>query len=153
VPTTTAWLDDDGAWRTTLRGRAVLADSRIDKGTAFTVQEREALGLVGALPPRVLTLEEQGRRAYEQFRSQPTALAKQVALNELRDRMLSSSTICCPTTCASCFRSSTRPPSATRSSTTATNAAARAGCTSRPTSHRRSSARWRPPGPDPKTSI
>ena len=86
MPTTTGWLDDDGAWRTTLRGRAVLADPRINKGTAFTVQEREALGLVGALPPRVLTLEEQGRRAYEQFRSQPTALAKQVALNELRDR-------------------------------------------------------------------
>jgi malate dehydrogenase (oxaloacetate-decarboxylating) len=83
---TTAWIDDDGAWRTTLRGRAVLADPRINKGTAFTVQEREALGLAGMLPPRVLTLEEQARRAYAQLRSQPTALAKQVALSELRDR-------------------------------------------------------------------
>ena len=46
---TTAWIDDDGAWRTTLRGRAVLADPRINKGTAFTVQEREALGLAGEL--------------------------------------------------------------------------------------------------------
>jgi malate dehydrogenase (oxaloacetate-decarboxylating) len=83
---TTAWIDDDGAWRTTLRGRAVLADPRINKGTAFTAQEREALGLAGMLPPRVLTLEEQARRAYAQHRSQPTALAKQVALTELRDR-------------------------------------------------------------------
>ncbi|MEN3278881.1 MAG: hypothetical protein V7607_21 [Solirubrobacteraceae bacterium] len=80
------WLEDDGAWRTTLRGRAVLGDPRINKGTAFTVQEREALGLAGMLPPRVLTLEEQARRAYAQHRSQPTALAQQVALTELRDR-------------------------------------------------------------------
>jgi malate dehydrogenase (oxaloacetate-decarboxylating) len=86
VPSPTVWLDDDGAWRTTLRGRAVLADPRINKGTAFTLEERDALGLVGALPPRVLTLAEQARRAYEQYRAQPTALAKQVALNELRDR-------------------------------------------------------------------
>jgi malate dehydrogenase (oxaloacetate-decarboxylating) len=83
---TTVWLDDQGAWRTTLRGRAVLTDPRINKGTAFTVDEREALGLVGVLPHRVLTLEEQARRVYAQYRSQPTALAKQVALNELRDR-------------------------------------------------------------------
>lgn len=84
--TTTVWLDDDGAWHTTLRGRAILADPRINKGTAFTVEEREALGLLGVLPHRVLTLEEQASRAYEQYRSQPTALAKQVALNDLRDR-------------------------------------------------------------------
>jgi malate dehydrogenase (oxaloacetate-decarboxylating) len=83
---TTVWLDNDGAWRTTLRGRAVLADPRINKGTAFTMEEREALGLVGMLPHRVLTLSEQARRVYAQYRAQPTALAKQVALNELRDR-------------------------------------------------------------------
>src|SRR4051812_31520338 len=83
---TTVWLDDDGGWRTTLRGRAVLADPRINKGTTFTVEERAALGLVGALPYRVVTLEEQARRVYAQYRSQPTALAKQVALNEVRHR-------------------------------------------------------------------
>jgi malate dehydrogenase (oxaloacetate-decarboxylating) len=82
----TVWLDDDGAWRTTLRGRAVLADPRINKGTAFTVEEREALGLVGVLPHRVLTLEEQANRAYAQYRSEPTPLAKQESLSELRDR-------------------------------------------------------------------
>jgi malate dehydrogenase (oxaloacetate-decarboxylating) len=83
---TTVWLDNDGAWRTTLRGRAVLTDPRINKGTAFTTEEREALGLVGVLPHRVLTLSEQAQRAYEQYRAQPTALAKQVSLSELRDR-------------------------------------------------------------------
>jgi malate dehydrogenase (oxaloacetate-decarboxylating) len=80
------WIDDDGAWRTTLRGRAVLADPRINKGTAFTAEEREALGLTGMLPSRVLTLDQQARRAYAQHRSHPTALAKSVSLNELRDR-------------------------------------------------------------------
>jgi malate dehydrogenase (oxaloacetate-decarboxylating) len=80
------WLDERGAWRTTLRGRAVLADPRINKGTAFTLEEREALDLVGMLPDRVLTLEEQACRAYARHRAEPTALAKQVALNELRDR-------------------------------------------------------------------
>jgi malate dehydrogenase (oxaloacetate-decarboxylating) len=86
MTTTTVWVGDDGAWHTTLRGRAVLADPRINKGTAFTVEEREQLGLVGALPHQVLTIEQQARRVYEQHQSQPTGLAKQVALNELRDR-------------------------------------------------------------------
>jgi malate dehydrogenase (oxaloacetate-decarboxylating) len=82
----TVWLDDEGAWRTTLRGRAVLSDPRINKGTAFTVEERGALGLVGMLPHKVLTLEAQARRAFAQYRSQPTPLAKQVALNDVRER-------------------------------------------------------------------
>jgi malate dehydrogenase (oxaloacetate-decarboxylating) len=80
------WLDEDGAWRTTLRGPAVLADPRINKGTAFTGDERDALDLVGILPPRVLSLEDQVGRVYRQFRSQPTPLAKHLLLGELRDR-------------------------------------------------------------------
>jgi len=46
------------------RGNAVLASPTINRGTAFTLQEREALGLTGLLPPRVDTLEGQTRRAY-----------------------------------------------------------------------------------------
>jgi malate dehydrogenase (oxaloacetate-decarboxylating) len=84
--TCTAWIDDDGAWRTTLRGRQVLADPRINKGTAFTLPEREALGLIGVLPPKVATLEEQVRRVYAQYQLQPTGLAKHVTLNDLHDR-------------------------------------------------------------------
>src|ERR1700756_3260841 len=80
------WLDEDGAWRTTLRGPAVLADPRINKGTAFSLEEREALDLIGILPHRVLSLEDQVRRVYRQFRSQPTPLAKHLLLGELRDR-------------------------------------------------------------------
>ena len=40
-----SWRDEDGAWRTTLRGRQVLADPRINKGTAFGDSERRDLGL------------------------------------------------------------------------------------------------------------
>jgi malate dehydrogenase (oxaloacetate-decarboxylating) len=80
------WLGEEGVWRTTLRGHAVLADPRINKGTAFTLEERDALGLVGVLPHRVLSLEDQVRRVYQQFRSQPTPLAKHLLLGELRDR-------------------------------------------------------------------
>ncbi len=57
--------------RVTARGRAVLADPRLNRGTAFTDEERRALGLVGLVPPRVLTQDEQADRAYAQFRSSP----------------------------------------------------------------------------------
>jgi malate dehydrogenase (oxaloacetate-decarboxylating) len=80
------WINDDGDWETTLRGREVFADPRLNKGTAFTDDERRALGLVGLMPPRVLTLGEQASRAYAQYSAQPTALAKHVYLTALHDR-------------------------------------------------------------------
>jgi malate dehydrogenase (oxaloacetate-decarboxylating) len=80
------WLDDDGAWRTTLRGRQVLADPRINKGTAFSDAERAALGLVGLIPAGHLTLDEQASRIYAQFLRQSSDLARNVLLNELQER-------------------------------------------------------------------
>jgi malate dehydrogenase (oxaloacetate-decarboxylating) len=65
---------------------AILADPLRNRGTAFTTEEREALGLTGRLPAEVLTLEQQARRAYEQLQRQPTDLAKNVYLEELHDR-------------------------------------------------------------------
>lgn len=70
----------------TARGRAVLADPRINRGTAFTEAERRALDLVGLVPPHVLTQDEQVERAYAQYREQPTDLAKNVNLTALHDR-------------------------------------------------------------------
>jgi malate dehydrogenase (oxaloacetate-decarboxylating) len=81
-----AWINADGDWETTQRGRQVFADPRINKGTAFSVEERRALGLVGLMPPRVLTLGEQATRAYRQYLAQPTALAKHINLTALHDR-------------------------------------------------------------------
>lgn len=71
---------------TTARGRAILSDARLNRGTAFTPAERRALGLIGLLPQAVVTQDQQAARVYEQFRSQPTALEKYVTLAGLRDR-------------------------------------------------------------------
>jgi malate dehydrogenase (oxaloacetate-decarboxylating) len=67
-------------------GRALLRDPRFNRGTAFTAPERAALGLDGLLPPAVLTLDDQAKRSYEQYRAQPTDLAKNDFLAALHDR-------------------------------------------------------------------
>ena len=82
----TLWRDENGAWRTTLRGRGVLAEPRINKGTAFDDGERHDLGLTGLIPPAHFTLEDQVARVYEQYRRQPDDLARNVTLNALHDR-------------------------------------------------------------------
>jgi malate dehydrogenase (oxaloacetate-decarboxylating) len=68
------------------RGVAVLATPRINRGTAFSLEERRELGLTGLLPSGVSTLERQVRRTYAQYRSQASDLAKWVYLANLRDR-------------------------------------------------------------------
>jgi malate dehydrogenase (oxaloacetate-decarboxylating) len=82
----TRWNPAEKVWETTLRGRFVLSDPRINKGTAFTAEERDALDLVGLLPPRVITLDDQAGRAYRQYLAQPSDLAKNVFLTALHDR-------------------------------------------------------------------
>jgi malate dehydrogenase (oxaloacetate-decarboxylating) len=82
----TLWLDQDGAWHTALRGRQVLADPRINKGTAFSDSERADLGLIGLIPAGHLTLDQQAGRVYAQFLRQSTNLSRNVLLNELHDR-------------------------------------------------------------------
>jgi malate dehydrogenase (oxaloacetate-decarboxylating) len=69
-----------------VRGIEILERSSLNKGTAFTEEEREGLGLVGLLPSAVLTLEEETKRAYEQYGRQPDDLAKNVYLTALQDR-------------------------------------------------------------------
>src|SRR5215510_8296994 len=69
-----------------LRGRALLREPRYNRGTAFTLEERRALGLKGLLPSGVQTLEQQAKRAYEQYEAQPTNLAKNEFLAALHDR-------------------------------------------------------------------
>jgi malate dehydrogenase (oxaloacetate-decarboxylating) len=68
------------------QGRGLLRDPRLNRGTAFTIQERSALGLEGLLPAAVLSLEEQAKRTYEQYGAQPTNLAKNDFLASLHDR-------------------------------------------------------------------
>src|SRR5215212_5026429 len=68
------------------RGRSVLSNPMLNRGTAFTHEERRALSLRGLLPSGVSTLEGQLRRVYAQYRRQPDELAKNVYLANLRDR-------------------------------------------------------------------
>jgi malate dehydrogenase (oxaloacetate-decarboxylating) len=68
------------------RGRSVLSNPMLNRGTAFTHEERRALGLQGLLPKGVSTLEGQLRRVYAQYQRQPDDLAKNVYLANLRDR-------------------------------------------------------------------
>jgi malate dehydrogenase (oxaloacetate-decarboxylating) len=82
----TVWTGDDGAWHTTLRGRQVLADPRINKGTAFSDEERRELGITGLIPWGHITLDGQVSRVYAQYQNQTTDLARNVLLNEVRDR-------------------------------------------------------------------
>src|SRR5512136_3316618 len=67
-------------------GLALLRDPLLNKGTAFSEQERDALGLRGLLPAHVLTLEEHAKRIIENLRRLPDDLEKYVALNALHDR-------------------------------------------------------------------
>jgi len=71
---------------TPLRGDALLHDPSLNKGTAFTEAEREALGLRGLLPPRILTLPEQAERILRQFRGKSSPLEQYIYLTALQDR-------------------------------------------------------------------
>lgn len=77
---------DNGAYSTTARGLSVLNSPTLNKGTAFTLEERKALGLTGLLPPEISTLETQVKRAYLQYEELSDALSKNIYLTALHDR-------------------------------------------------------------------
>ena len=68
------------------RGLALLRDPLLNKGIAFSEQERDALGLRGFLPAAVTSMQAQVERALINLRSLPSDLEKYVALNSLHDR-------------------------------------------------------------------
>jgi malate dehydrogenase (oxaloacetate-decarboxylating)(NADP+) len=67
-------------------GIALLQNPLLNKGTAFTEVERDALGLRGLLPPHVQTQEEQVARFLVNMRRLPSPLDKFIALSGLHDR-------------------------------------------------------------------
>jgi len=71
---------------TTKRGLDVLRDPLLNRGTGFTLAEREALGLNGLLPPHVHTQDEQADRVLQSLRKMADPLDRFVALNALHDR-------------------------------------------------------------------
>ncbi len=68
------------------RGSEVLNRSLLNKGTAFTLEEREELGLNGLLPPKVSTLEQQIARSYRNYSQMRTPLEKYQHLIGLMSR-------------------------------------------------------------------
>ncbi len=72
--------------QTSLCGKPLLTTPQLNKGTAFTNEERKAFGLLGKLPHRVETLEEQVKRAYLQYSSYTTRLQQNIYLNNLHDK-------------------------------------------------------------------
>ncbi|MHA6512801.1 NAD-dependent malic enzyme [Tessaracoccus sp. Z1128] len=76
----------DAVLEISARGRLVLVHPMANRGTAFSLEEREALDLSGLLPSRVTTIEEQMRRTYAQYDRSPSPLAKFIYLSQLRDR-------------------------------------------------------------------
>lgn len=69
-----------------IRGGDILWTPRLNRGTAFTLEEREELGLVGLLPTGITPIDAQLHRAYEQFLDARTPMAKFRRLTALRDR-------------------------------------------------------------------
>lgn len=86
VPPRKGRPEDIGTYQTKARGMAVLTTPLLNKGTAFTTEEREALGLTGLLPPVISTLEAQVTCAYTQYQRLPDALSKNIYLTALHDR-------------------------------------------------------------------
>jgi malate dehydrogenase (oxaloacetate-decarboxylating) len=81
-----AWTPEGMVAQVRLRGPSVLRWPMLNRGTAFTPAEREALGLTGLLPDGVSTIEGQLQRVYAQFLRQPDDLAKNLFLGHVRDR-------------------------------------------------------------------
>jgi malate dehydrogenase (oxaloacetate-decarboxylating) len=69
-----------------LRGRALMTDPMLNKGTAFTRDERAELGIGGLLPPSVCTIEMQLERVYENYRRQRDDFDRYLYLASLQDR-------------------------------------------------------------------
>ena len=70
---------------TCLFGYELLNDPLLNKGTAFTEEERDAFELHGLLPPNVATLDEQVTRRMQAFRQLPSDLERYVFLRGLQD--------------------------------------------------------------------
>jgi malate dehydrogenase (oxaloacetate-decarboxylating) len=69
-----------------LKGQALLDAPLLNKGSAFTEEERKELGLLGLLPPHASTIEEQLERTYENYQRKATDLERYIFLVSLQDR-------------------------------------------------------------------
>jgi malate dehydrogenase (oxaloacetate-decarboxylating) len=68
-----------------LRGMELLNNPALNKGTAFSEDERESFGLHGLLPPVIESLDDQVVRAYQAFSLKPNDLERHIYLRQLQD--------------------------------------------------------------------
>src|SRR5438876_161456 len=72
--------------KTVLKGKVLLADPYMNKGSAFPAEERDAFGLHGLVPIHCSTLDQQLQRTYENFQSKQNPIEKYIYLAALQDR-------------------------------------------------------------------
>lgn len=63
-----------------MKAQQILNDPFLNKGTAFTAEERAQFGLTGMLPPHVQTIDEQVKQAYAQYQSKANMLEQRIFL-------------------------------------------------------------------------
>ena len=66
-----------------MKAHEILNNPFLNKGTAFTMEEREKLGLIGLLPPHVQTIEEQAEETYAQMKTKVNNLEKRLFLMQI----------------------------------------------------------------------
>ena len=66
-----------------MKAHEILNNPFLNKGTAFTMEEREKLGLIGLLPPHVQTIEEQAAQTYAQMEKKENDLEKRLFLMQI----------------------------------------------------------------------
>ncbi|KZF24517.1 hypothetical protein L228DRAFT_218969, partial [Xylona heveae TC161] len=79
-------LSTSGPQECALTGSALLRSPYLNKGSAFTPEERKDFGLYGLLPANIQSLEEQVRRAYQQYQSCPDNLAKNTFMTSMKEQ-------------------------------------------------------------------
>lgn len=68
-----------------LRDFALISNPLLNKGMAFTAQEREDFGLTGIIPPFITNIEIQRERSYQFYKSKPSDIEKYIYLRDLQD--------------------------------------------------------------------
>ncbi|MFZ7332793.1 malolactic enzyme [Streptococcus pluranimalium] len=66
-----------------MKSHNILNNPFLNKGTAFTMEERQELGLIGLLPPHVQTIEEQAEQTYQHYLQKSNDLEKRLFLMEI----------------------------------------------------------------------
>jgi malate dehydrogenase (oxaloacetate-decarboxylating) len=77
-------LSTSGSIDCALIGTALLNEPYFNKGSAFPAEERHKFNLTGLLPQGVQSLEQQAKRAYEQYSTRQDDLAKNTFLTSLK---------------------------------------------------------------------